>query len=371
MRYGIPIIGDRVAPRCIYAEGLLVISISRRKVSNPEKLSVPISSAVELLSLLRRSKIDTVICGGVSQSVREMLHSEGIEIIDNVTGNTDPVVANLYNSSPYYTNHPVPPTDNGIDPLLRRSGYRSNSDTTINPCPPDPDSVEMPFNCLNCSNKICLLGANCVDTVACSSTIFSAEDRRIVEATLDISHEEPRRLCRLAELVYFSIEMNYKRIGVAFCVEMWEPAQILYEVLSRFFEVVPVCCKIGGIDEGEFATGSTKWKEANEISVACNPIGQAVVLNHSGTHFNVAMGLCVGADALFSMNSEAPTSTLFVKDKSLANNPIGALYSEYYLHDAVLRGQKQTVKERNDQEKPETSKIVRKSKRNNRREDRS
>ena len=32
--------------------------------------------------------------------------------------------------------------------------------------------------------------------------------------------------------------------------------------------------------------------------------------------------------------SDAPVSTLFVKDRSLANNPIGALYSDYYLQEA-------------------------------------
>ena len=31
--------------------------------------------------------------------------------------------------------------------------------------------------------------------------------------------------------------------------------------------------------------------------------------------------------------AEAPVTTIFVKDKSLANNPIGAVYSHYYLTD--------------------------------------
>jgi uncharacterized metal-binding protein len=41
----------------------------------------------------------------------------------------------------------------------------------------------------------------------------------------------------------------------------------------------------------------------------------------------------MGADCVFSMLSDAPVSTLFVKDKSLANNPIGALYSDFYLKE--------------------------------------
>ena len=47
------------------------------------------------------------------------------------------------------------------------------------------------------------------------------------------------------------------------------------------------------------------------------------------------VGLCMGADCVFTARSEAPVTTLFVKDRSLANNPIGAVYSEYYLRESV------------------------------------
>jgi uncharacterized metal-binding protein len=67
----------------------------------------------------------------------------------------------------------------------------------------------------------------------------------------------------------------------------------------------------------------------------CNPQGQAAALNHIGTDINVLVGTCMGADCVFSAASEAPVTTLFVKDKSLANNPIGAVYSDYYLNEAA------------------------------------
>lgn len=50
--------------------------------------------------------------------------------------------------------------------------------------------------------------------------------------------------------------------------------------------------------------------------VACNPQGQAEVLNRISTDLNVVVGLCIGADCTFSQSSEAPVTTLFVKDKS-------------------------------------------------------
>jgi uncharacterized metal-binding protein len=43
----------------------------------------------------------------------------------------------------------------------------------------------------------------------------------------------------------------------------------------------------------------------------------------------------MGADCIFSRFSDAPVTTLFVKDRSLANNPIGAVYSDYYLKEGI------------------------------------
>ena len=54
-------------------------------------------------------------------------------------------------------------------------------------------------------------------------------------------------------------------------------------------------------------------------------------LNELDTDLNVIVGLCVGMDCVFTRASLAPVTTIFVKDKSLANNPIGAVYSHYYL----------------------------------------
>ena len=61
--------------------------------------------------------------------------------------------------------------------------------------------------------------------------------------------------------------------------------------------------------------------------MACNPAGQAEVLNRLDTDINIVVGLCMGVDCLFAQASRAPVSTLFVKDKSLVNNPIGAISS--------------------------------------------
>ena len=52
-------------------------------------------------------------------------------------------------------------------------------------------------------------------------------------------------------------------------------------------------------------------------------------LNESHTDFNITVGLCVGHDAIFNIISQAPVTTLIVKDRVLAHNPIGAVYCRY------------------------------------------
>jgi uncharacterized metal-binding protein len=130
--------------------------------------------------------------------------------------------------------------------------------------------------------------------------------------------------------------MKYRRIGVAFCVDLFEATDILVRVLRRFFEVYPICCKVGGQVAADpwvaliNPAATTDFREIN-----CNPQGQAEILNRLDTDLNIAVGLCMGADCLFAKASKAPVSTLFVKDRSLANNPIGALYSDYYLKEVT------------------------------------
>jgi uncharacterized metal-binding protein len=58
---------------------------------------------------------------------------------------------------------------------------------------------------------------------------------------------------------------------------------------------------------------------------------QAEMLNRAGTELNLIVGLCIGHDILFTQHSDAPVSTLVVKDRMSGHNPIAPLYSAYFL----------------------------------------
>jgi uncharacterized metal-binding protein len=301
--------GDRVAPRCTQADGLLLARVSRGRVVTHTRVAVAVRSPVELLDAVTEDGVEKLVCGGVSREVREALAAQGVAIVENVACSADEVLA-------------------ALDAGSLCAGYGLGAV----PVPTGPLSGEAPasaradenhLDCLACANRVCLAGQRCPGAPAGDAAPVPDELGGLLEVATDIAREEDRTLCRVAELVYFCLEMRYRRIGLAFCRDLFEPAQILAEVLRRFFEVVPVWCKVGGVAEDD------------TDAAPCNPLGQAAALNVAHTDVNVVVGLCIGADCLFNQASEAPVTHLFVKDRSLANNPIGAIYSDRYLRESA------------------------------------
>jgi uncharacterized metal-binding protein len=261
--------------------------------------------------------------------MRDAVQSQAIVVMENVACSADDIVAALEAG----TLRPGLGFDRG--PVHGRRARTAASEPTSG----DGQHLgagSQHLDCLRCTERMCLYGEDCRGLPTESAPIPDAATRRILEAAMDVALEDERQLCRLAELVYFCLDMGYERIGVPFCIDLHEPAGILSGVLGRFFHVVPVCCKVGGRSLRQL-TGGTDDRDSrsSDSVIACNPLAQAEVLNRAGTELNVIVGLCIGADCVLTRASQAPVTTLFVKDKSLANNPIGAVYSEYYLRESA------------------------------------
>lgn len=127
---------------------------------------------------------------------------------------------------------------------------------------------------------------------------------------------------RLEETMKFARDCGYKKIGIAFCIALDKEAQVIDKIFRyNGFETESVICKIGMIPKEIIGI------ECKKAPIMCNPIGQAIYLNKAKTDLNVLIGLCVGHDTLFFKYSEAPVSVLAVKDRVLAHNPLGAVYT--------------------------------------------
>lgn len=183
------------------------------------------------------------------------------------------------------------------------------------------------INCAQCETRECTSGKDCFG--AAEEHLALYDDDRIVRLHKAAAAIEARHYCkepRIREIILFAQELGCRKVGLAFCVGLSEEAKVVHEVLAKHFEVASVCCKACAIKK---ETLDLEKINADRDEVMCNPVGQAKLLAKAGTELNVVCGLCVGHDALFSEASEAPVTTLIAKDRVLAHNPVGAIYSRY------------------------------------------
>lgn len=138
---------------------------------------------------------------------------------------------------------------------------------------------------------------------------------------------------RLEEIIEFSNRMNYRHLGLAFCVGLRSEAKALTMLLKdRGFQVSSAICKVGNIDKNLIDVRDDQKIVCNQPESMCNPVFQADIFNHEQTEFNILLGLCVGHDSLFFKYSKAPCTVFAVKDRLLGHNPLAAIYTldSYY-----------------------------------------
>ena len=183
------------------------------------------------------------------------------------------------------------------------------------------------MNCADCKTKECRQGKDCTGEAARIASQYIADTLEVARTAAYIEATYYMQKNRLEELIEFARMMEYRRLGIAFCIGLSSEAERLQRILEKHFEVHSVCCKVCGIDKTDFDFPKIK---KYRYEATCNPIGQAVILNNKKTDLNIIFGLCIGHDVLFSKYSKAPVTALVVKDRVLAHNPIGVLNSRYY-----------------------------------------
>ena len=135
---------------------------------------------------------------------------------------------------------------------------------------------------------------------------------------------------RVQEVMEFAWRIEANHLGIAHCIGLIEEARILQKLLeANRFQVSSVCCKIGSIPKSEVGLSPDETLQPDGYDPMCNPIGQAALLNHAETDLNILVGLCVGHDSSFLMNSRAPATVLVAKDRVTGHNPVAALYASH------------------------------------------
>ena len=138
---------------------------------------------------------------------------------------------------------------------------------------------------------------------------------------------------RIEETIQLAQKMNYKRLGLVFCIGLRQEAKAVEKLLAGAgFEVISVACKLGSIPKEEIGIQDDQKIRIGQFESMCNPVAQAYILNEAKTEFNVVMGLCVGHDSLFLKHADALCTVLAAKDRLLGHNPLAAIYTvgSYY-----------------------------------------
>jgi uncharacterized metal-binding protein len=147
------------------------------------------------------------------------------------------------------------------------------------------------------------------------------------------------RWTRVEDTIAFAKLMGYYKIGMATCIGLLDETNRLAAILqAQGFKPVSVCCKSGSIDKLELGLNEDEKVRPNTFEPACNPVAQARLLNRAETDMNIIVGLCVGHDILFTKYSDAPVTTLVVKDRVAGHNPVSVLYGQNFYYKR-LQGQ--------------------------------
>ena len=141
------------------------------------------------------------------------------------------------------------------------------------------------------------------------------------------------RWTRVEDTIAFAKLMGYAKIGIATCIGLLDETNRLSRILTaQGFTPVSVCCKTGSIDKLELGLTEKDKVRPGTFEPACNPVAQAKLLNEAKTDMNVIVGLCVGHDMLFTKYSDAPVTTIVVKDRVTGHNPVSVLYGQNFYY---------------------------------------
>lgn len=91
-RIAIPTFRVRVSPVLDTCTRLLLIDIEHGREIDRKEVYLDALSLTERMTILRKSHVKTVICGGVSEVLENMLLNAKIDVVSDITGEVDHVL---------------------------------------------------------------------------------------------------------------------------------------------------------------------------------------------------------------------------------------------------------------------------------------
>jgi predicted Fe-Mo cluster-binding NifX family protein len=93
IRVAIPIFKRRVSPVFDACTRVLFVDIEDDREVDRKEIYLNALSLTDRIKILSKSKVAAVVCGGISELMETMLSSAGIDLISDITGEVDQVLA--------------------------------------------------------------------------------------------------------------------------------------------------------------------------------------------------------------------------------------------------------------------------------------
>ena len=89
MRVAMPRFGEQVAPCFGYAATITIFTIARGKVIDEVDFCLQSNDILDRFRLLRDQQVGTLICGGLEESLEDLLQANDVRVISWVSGRVD------------------------------------------------------------------------------------------------------------------------------------------------------------------------------------------------------------------------------------------------------------------------------------------
>ncbi len=181
------------------------------------------------------------------------------------------------------------------------------------------------MDCTECSSKVCRKNIDCLkhdlDRDVIKARYLEPQNQPLVQsAAALVDNGRAGTLGRIDELIEFSREMNYQKVGLAYCYAIEKEATRLSDYFARAnINLIPISCTVTSLPQDEIN------QKSDIHNVSCNPIAQAEQINRENVDITITMGLCLGHDILFNRTIKGDITTLVVKDRLYNHQPLKAL----------------------------------------------
>jgi predicted Fe-Mo cluster-binding NifX family protein len=89
VRVAMPRFGEQVAPCFGYAATITIFTIGKHKVLDEVDFCLQSNDILDRFRLLRDQQVGTLICGGLEESLKDLLQANDVRVISWVSGRVD------------------------------------------------------------------------------------------------------------------------------------------------------------------------------------------------------------------------------------------------------------------------------------------